>query len=65
MRSVSPRNVELIADRRTYEQRVWDDFALALILPRHFPEHVSDADISATLRHVAATELLPWTIPDL
>lgn len=56
------RVAELCADRRTAEQRIWDAFALALILPRRFPEYVSDADISATLRHVARTERLPWEI---
>lgn len=61
-RFASREAVELRADRRTYEQRIWDNYALALILPRRFPEHVSDADISATLRHVAATERLPWEI---
>jgi len=56
------RAVELVADPRSYEQRVWDEYSLALILPRRFPEWTDDADISATLRHVARTERLPWTI---
>jgi hypothetical protein len=42
--------------------RYWREFALGLILPRHFPEHVSDADIEATIRHVVATEWLPWEL---
>jgi hypothetical protein len=42
------------------EAILWNEYALALILPRHFPEYVSDEDISATIRHVAATERLPW-----
>lgn len=42
----------------------WRQFSLALILPQRFPEHVSDADIEATVRHVVATEVLPWTIYD-
>lgn len=59
---VSHRNVELVADRRTFIQRTWDEYALALILPRFFAEHVSDADIDATVSHVAATTPLPWSI---
>jgi len=39
-----------------------DLYALALILPRHFPGHASDADIEATVRHVVATEWLPWEL---
>jgi hypothetical protein len=61
-RFASRRDVELIADPRNVEQKIWDEYSLALILPRRFPEHVSDADISATLRHVARTERLPWEI---
>lgn len=61
-RFVSRRNVELLADRRTFIQKTWDEYALALILPRFFAEHVSDADIDATVRHVARTERLPWEI---
>jgi hypothetical protein len=38
----------------------WNEHALALHLPRHFGGHVSDEDIEATVRHVAATEYLPW-----
>lgn len=40
----------------------WREYSLALILPRRFPEHVSDADITATIRHVVATEWLPWEL---
>jgi hypothetical protein len=42
--------------------RFGNEYALALILPRHWPGHVSDADIEATTRHVVATEFLPWEI---
>jgi hypothetical protein len=40
----------------------WREHALALHLPRHFPEYVSDADIEATVRHCVATERLPWEV---
>ena len=56
------KRVELRADPRNVEQRIWDEFALCLILPRRFPEWTDDADISATLRHVARTERLPWAL---
>lgn len=38
----------------------WELHALALHLPRHFPEHTDPADIEATVRHVHETEFLPW-----
>jgi len=40
----------------------WNQYALALILPRSFPDYVSVADIEATTRHVVATEYLPWEV---
>ena len=40
----------------------WRLHALALHLPRHFPEHVSDADIEATTRYVVEHFPLPWEI---
>lgn len=52
--------VELKCDGRNYEQRLWDNFALCLVLGRRFPGHTDDADISATLRYLAATEVPPW-----
>jgi len=42
--------------------RIWREYALALIVPQRWPDYVSDADIDATMRHVAATERLPWEI---
>jgi len=40
----------------------WNLHALALHLPRHFGGHVSDEDITATVRHVVETEELPWAV---
>ena len=54
------KTVEVKNDPRSYEQRLWDTYALCLVMPRHFPEYVDSADISATLRHLAATEVPPW-----
>lgn len=53
---------EVLADRRTFVQRAWDELALAMILPRFFAEHVSDADIDATVKHAWRTQRLPWEI---
>jgi hypothetical protein len=53
--------VNLKCDGRTYEQRLWDDYALALVFPRRVPEWIDDAEVSARLRKLAATEVLPWS----
>jgi len=47
-----------------WEAETWREYQLALIMPMRFPEHADDRDISATIRHVAKHERLPWLIPD-
>ena len=53
-------NVNLKCDGRNYEQRLWDDYALCLMFPRHVPECIPDEVIGAELRQLAVTEVLPW-----
>lgn len=50
-------------DPRNYEQRVWDDYALALIMPRFIPEFMPDDIISMRLHELKDEEKLPWEIP--
>jgi hypothetical protein len=50
--------------RLRWEARTWREYQLALMLPMHFPEFTDDRDISATIRHVAKYERLPWAISD-
>ena len=39
-------------DPRSFEQRLWDEFSLALIFPRFIPSIIDDETIDAYLHHV-------------
>jgi hypothetical protein len=47
-----------------WEAETWRQYQLALMLPMRFAEHTDDREISATIRHVAKYERLPWEISD-
>jgi hypothetical protein len=47
-----------------YEAMLWRQYSLAGMLPMHYAQCTDDRDISATLRHVARTEKLPWEFTD-
>lgn len=49
-------------DSRSFEQRLWDEFSLALIFPRQVPEWIDDVDINEHLYRLHATERLPWEL---
>jgi len=42
--------------------KVWREYALCLIAPRHFPEWMPDEQIEAMMRHLWSTEHCPWEI---
>jgi hypothetical protein len=50
--------------RLRWEAATWREYQLALIMPMRFPEFTDDRDISATIRHVATHEKLPWEFHD-
>jgi hypothetical protein len=52
-RWVETERVEL--DPRSFEQRLWDEFSLALIIPRFIPSFIDDETIDAYLHHVHET----------
>jgi hypothetical protein len=49
-------------DPRSFEQRLWDDFSLALIFPRFIPSFVEDEVIDEYLYRLDETERLPWSL---
>jgi len=49
-------------DSRSFEQRLWDEFSLALIFPRFVPSFVEDDVIDEYLYRLHETERLPWEI---
>lgn len=49
-------------DPRSFEQKLWDDYSLALIFPRFVPEFVEDQEIDWWLYHLHETEPLPWSL---
>jgi hypothetical protein len=55
-------NVEL-SDVRG-DALLYREFTLALIWPRSCPEFLTDDEVSYWLNRCAATETLPWLIPD-
>jgi hypothetical protein len=59
-RWVNAEHVEL--DPRSFEQRLWDDFSLALIFPRFIPSFIEDSVINEWLYRVNANERLPWSM---
>jgi hypothetical protein len=49
-------------DPRSFEQRLWDDYSLALIFPRFVPSFVEDDVIDEYLYRLNETERLPWSL---
>lgn len=46
--------------RARHEADLWREYSLALMFSRSVPEWIPDETISARLRELEATTLLPW-----
>lgn len=57
--SASRVHKRVTLDPRSYEQRLWDEYSLALIFPRFLPEWMPDETISARLHELKEEERLP------
>lgn len=56
-------NKPVTIDPRSFEQKLWDDYSLALIFPRFIPSFIEDQTINEHLYRLHATERLPWSLP--